>query len=257
MVEVKAAKTRDGLLLSGQLPQELLSSTSLGIIPLRDGSFLLTPRQEQPRVSSLLTEKEKGVVRKLLAVRFEKRLPSQVGAALSKDEKETLESLMKKNIVHIFHSERYPKEGVYSISDFAFHQAREPAAQAQPAGAQAQPQPAAPIPISSPEHAEKFGWMVLESEQEAKNFSNAFPEKVRSGSVRGIRAFDRKYYFVTPKFVELWEKKIFSSLSRGEKSAEELAHELGLLPEGCRCLLYHLCESGDILEKSRGNFAKA
>lgn len=254
MAELKVSRTRDGILLSGSLPPELLSSSSLDIVPLRDGSFLVTPKTAQPKTGGLLNEKEKGVVRKLLSVRFDQRTPQQMSGLLSKDEKDTLESLMKRKIVHLFKEGKYSREGVYSVSDFAFHQAREDDnKEKQPI---AQPS-AAQVPISSLEHIEKFGWMVLETDAEARNFSNAFPEKIRSGAVKGIRAFDRKFYFVTPQFVMLWEKKINSALGKGEKTAEEMADEIGLTAEGARCLLLHLCESGELLEKHRGKFAKA
>lgn len=265
MADIKATKTKDGLLLSGPLPSELLSSTALGIIVLRDGSFLLTPKQEQPRVSSLLNDKEKTVVKKLVSVRFEKRTPQEISSLLSKEEKETLESLLKKNIVHIFKGERYSKEGVYSISDFAFQQARgdeghanAPPKQSQTPSLQPSVQSsAASPPISSPEHLEKFGWMILDNESDARSFSNSFPDRVRSGAVKGIRAFDRKYYFVSSGFVLTWEKKITAALSKGEKTAAEISSELSLNADGVLCLLHHMCESGDVLEKQKGKFARA
>ena len=114
-----------------------------------------------------------------------------------------------------------------------------------------------PPPISSPEHLDKFGWMILESESDARSFSNSFPDRVRSGAVKGIRAFDRKYYFVSQGFVLAWEKKITAALDKKEKTAEEISAELALNADGCRCLLYHMCEDGDVLEKHRGKFARA
>ena len=264
MAEIKATKVRDGLLLSGQLPPELLSSSSLEIIPLRDGSFLVTQKAVQ-KMSSLLNEKEKVVVKKLLSVRFDRRTPQEIARLLSREEKETLESLMKRKIVHLFKEGKYSREGVYSVSDFAFHQARDdeghanmPPKRSQTSPPSSPPQSSTlPPPISSPEHLEKFGWMVLETEQEARSFSNSFPDRVRSGDVKGIRAFDRKYYFITRRFVEGWEKKLVSALSKSEKTSEEIADEIGLTAEGCRCLLYHLCDAGDVLEKHRGKFTKA
>src|SRR3989344_2253975 len=254
MAEIKVARTKDGILLSGNLPPELLSSSSVEVIQLRDGSFLVTPKAAQMGAGGLLSDKEKAVVRKLLSVRFDKRTPQQIGGLLSKDESSTLESLMKRKIVHLFKEGKYSHEGVYSVSDFAFHQSRgDDNREKQPISQRT----AAPVPISSPEHLEKFGWMVLETDSDARNFSNAFPEKIRSGAVKGIRAFDRKFYFVTPQFVMLWEKKINSALGKGEKTAEEMANEIGLTAEGARCLLLHLCESGELLEKHRGKFAKA
>ena len=99
--------------------------------------------------------------------------------------------------------------------------------------------------------------MVLEDENAARGFASAFPEKVRSGEVRGMRAFDRKFYFVTRRFAEEWEKKVQLALSKSEKGAEELAAELGMDAPGCRALLYHMCESGEVMETHRGKFVRA
>jgi hypothetical protein len=188
--------------------------------------------------------------RSLLAVRFEKRTIAEMDRALGKEEKEILASLVKKELIQVFHGGKYEKSGVYNVSDFAFNAVREPSASAAPAP------PSAP-PISSAAHLEKTGWMVLDDENAARAFAAAYPEKVKSGEVRGMRAFDRKYYFVTRAFAESWEKKVQLSLSKAEKSAEEIAGELGMEPMGCRCLLLHLCESGDVMEKKRGKFARA
>lgn len=197
-----------------------------------------------------LTEKEKEVVRKLLSVRFEKRTPAEVEKLLSGEEKGTLEGLMKRKLVHVFHGGKYEKEGVYNVSDFAFSAVREPAA-AQPAAAQSA------APKTPQENLEKAGWMVLESEMDARNFALANPARVKSGEVRGVRAFDRKYYFVTSAFFSEWEKEVQRAIGRGEKDAAEVAAELGIAEEGCRALMLHLCESGELMEKRRGKFSRA
>ncbi len=259
-LEIKVSKTKEGILLSGSLPPELASCPSLEIFPLRDGAYLLTvggfvgARLQAPQasVSSLLSEPEKKVVKKLLSVRFERRTPLEVGKTLLPDEKETLAGLMKKKIVHIFQGEKYGKDGVYSVSDFAFNAVRE-AGQA----ATGPQQGAGALPISTHMHLERFGWMVLEGESDAKAFAAAYPEKVKSGEVSGVRAFDRKFYFVSRQFYQEWEKKVQLSLAKSEKSAEEISAETGLAPEGCRCLLFHLCENGEAMERHRGKFSKA
>jgi DNA-directed RNA polymerase subunit N (RpoN/RPB10) len=72
-----------------------------------------------------------------------------------------------------------------------------------------------------------------------------------------MRAFDMKYYFVTKRFSEEWEKKVQLSLAKSDKTPEEIAGELGMEALGCRALLYHLCESGEVMEKHKGKFARA
>jgi len=265
MVEIKASKSKDGLLLSGSMPVDLSAASALELFALKDGIYLLAikgaidnagkPSKMQPiptvATGALLSEKEKEVVRKLLSVRFDRRMPAEIAKLLSKEEKETLEGLMKRKLVHIFHGGKYEKEGVYNVSDFAFNSVREPSAPSQHAPLQQ------PLPINSAEHLEKNGWMVLENETDAKNFASAYPEKVKSGDVKGTRAFDRKYYFVKRGYYEAWEKEVQLSLAKSEKTAEEIAAELSMAPEGARCLLLHMCETGDILERHKGKFARA
>ena len=262
MAEVKVSRTREGILLSGRVPPELSSAQEMEIFPLRDGAYLLLLRGLLPHAAAdadgiargagpQMSEKEKGVVRKLLSVRFEKRTPEEAGRLLSREEKEILAVLMKKGLVQVFHKGKYEKDGVYNVSDSAFNSVREPS----PPSASQPPQ--APDDVSFVANLEKSGWMVLEDENAARGFALAFPEKVRSGEVRGMRAFDRKYYFVTRRFAEEWEKKVQLALSKSEKGAEELAAELGMDAPGCRALLYHLCESGEVMEKHRGKFVRA
>ncbi len=265
-LEVKATKTKEGLLLLGHLPQELADSPALELFPLRDGAYLLTVKgfvsqkgmlSKAPSLNAkdALSEKEKEVVRKLLAIRFERRMPAEVIKCLSKDDKETLETLVKKGMVQVFHGGKYEKGGVYNVSDFAFNSVREPAPVS--ASSPSAPSPAAPLPISSPQHLEKFGWMVLENEADARNFANAYPDKVKSGEVIGQRAFDRRYYFVTRQFFGSHEKGVQSALAKSDKTTEEISQQIGIEAEGCRAILMHLLESGDVMEKKKGKFSRA
>jgi hypothetical protein len=285
-MELKVIRTRDGIALSGNVPPELSDAATVELFLLRDGIYLLgkkgalgeaikgtkaeAAKGEAGRSYGAFSENEQSLVRKLLAIRFERRTPAEVSKALSKDEKALLELLMEKNAVQVFHGGKYAKEGVYNISDHAFNAVREPQSEAwqangakaagtTPAPAQqAKAEPvAAALPISSPAHLEKFGWMVLDTDADARNFANSFPEKIKSGTVRGVRAFDRKFYFVSKGFVEAWEKEVQLALGKGDKTDSEIAVEIGLAEGGCRALLYHLCESGEVMEKKKGKFARA
>ncbi len=262
-MEIKVSKEKGGILLSGALPAEISSAYSLELFPLRDGAYLLAVKgfvgqkgmlSKTAYAPKALSEKEKGLIRKLLAIRFESRVPFEVAKALSKEEKEMLEGLVKKEMVQVFHGGKYEKGGVYNVSDFAFNSVREPSASpASPPSAA----PAAPLPVSSIAHLEKCGWMILENDTEARNFANAFPDKVKSGEVRGQRAFDRRYYFVTRAFFESHEKGVQSALGKSDKTAEEISSSLGIDAEGCRAILVHLLESGDVMEKKKGKFSRA
>lgn len=269
----KVLKTREGLLLSGSVPKEIADAAAVELFSLRDGIYLLSikgalgisaEKEDERKGNEVLSEKEKALVRKLLAIRFEQRTPEEVGRATTKEEKAALDDLLKRKVVQVFHGGKYAKTGVYNISDAAFFAVREPqliaapptAGKAVAAASLQQAQDAAPG-VSSHLHLEKYGFMVLDTDSEARNFANACPEKVKSGEVMGIRAFDRKYYFVTRNFLQAWEKKVELCLGKSEKDETEIASEIGIPALGCRAVLFHLCESGEVMERKKGKFARA
>jgi hypothetical protein len=262
-LEIRLTKTRGGVILAGEIPSEIADSQSLELFPLRSGAYLLTVKgfipggspvqQKKAADGKSLTEGEKALLRKLLSIRFESRIPSEVAKLLSKEEKELLDGLVKGEMVQIFHGGKYEKSGVYNVSDFAFGAVREPAS----LPSAASPPPAADIPVSSIANLEKHGWMILANEAEARNFGNAYPDKVKSGEVMGQRAFDRQYYFVTKSFFGSHEKEVLSSLGKSDKTPEELSQQLHMAPEGCRAILVHLLETGDVMEKRKGKFSRA
>lgn len=270
--------------MSGELPSGFSEMQSLEVFHLRDGLYLVAAKGSLPASNaSLLDNIEKETVRRLSSIQFDKRIPSEMAKAFSKEEWRALDGLLQKGLVQLFFGSKYSKEGVYKISDLAFQQSRGPyqpsTAQHPPQQAPSKPQPSQPAssppskpstqnaspqpssksppPISSPEHLEKFGYMVLDTEGEARNFASAHPDRIKSGEVKGVRAFDKKFYFVRDSFLSLYEKKIPAALGKGEKTAEEVSDELGISAEGGRALLLHLCESGELLEKHRGKFARA
>jgi hypothetical protein len=259
-MEAKATKTKDGLLLSGQLPQELMEATAVEIYPLKDGAFLVGAKGfvhdalskksivAAPTGKGTINEKEVDLLRKLLSIRFDQRVPAAVNKMLTDTEKKTLEALEEKGLVTVFKNAKYGKEGVYNISDYAFSQARDYPNQLVKPTAQ---------PTTPAESIARLGFAVVESEGEARNLSSALSEKMKSGECIGLRAFDRKYYFISKSFLLENEGKALAALAKGDKTAEEISAETGLTPEASRALLLHLCESGDILEKARGKFAQA
>ncbi|MEM4633671.1 MAG: hypothetical protein QW275_00785 [Candidatus Anstonellaceae archaeon] len=256
-MEIKISRTKEGAALSGSLPEEILSAQALELFALKDGIYLLALKgavdeaagKRQNAEQSGILEKERQVLKKLLSVKFERRSPAEVAKLLDREEKAVLDGLIKRNLVQVFRGGKYQKEGVYNISDKAFNWAREAPQQ------QAHTQPSTSLRPS--EQLERNGWAVVESESEAKNLALAFQEKIKVGEVSGIRAFDKKYYFVKKDFYQAWEKPAGLCLAKGEKSAEEVAGEIGIPSEGARCLLLHMCETGEVLERRKGWFSRA
>jgi len=255
-MDVKVQKTKAGVELSGSLPPEIANAASLEVFPLRDGIYLVSIKgalgaQHAP---GPLSEQERGLVKKLLAIRFEKRTPSEVDRTLSGEEKATLASLMEKKVVNVFRSGKY-ENGVYNVSDTVFGQARDamPAHAAEagaPSATGTAQRAAARDPLSR-------GWLVLENEGDARQLSGAVAERIKAGEVAGLRSFDRKYYFIRKDFAVAHQPKIMSALEKGDKTAEELVRVLGLPAEACLAILLHMAEEGELLEKSKGKFALA
>jgi hypothetical protein len=100
---------------------------------------------------------------------------------------------------------------------------------------------------------------VLENEEDIRALTMRFADEIRTGKVKGLRSFDRKLYFISTDFAKEWGGKAVAALTQKEKSAEEIAAEIGLAPEACRGLLFHLSESeeSEILEKRKGKYSKA
>ncbi len=241
-MELKVQKTKDGIELAGSLPADIANADSLEVFPLRDGAYLFTVRgfvdSARAAAPSALEDAETALLKKLLAVRFEKRTPADVDRTLSSEERELLSSLLKKKIVTIFRSKKYER-GVYNVSDAAFGLAR-----------------GAPAPPAENDPLSK-GYLVLESEGEARHLSNSLADRIKAGEISGLRAFDRKYYFIRKSFANEWQPKILSALEKGDKTAEELSREIRLDAVGCQALLLHMSEAGELLEKSKGKFALA
>ena len=263
-MDVKVRKTKDGAELFGSLPADIANAQALEIFPLRDGIYLLSIKGAigGQKADGPLTDQEKQLVKKLLAIKFEKRTPSDVDMTLSSAEKNTLASLMEKKMVNVFRSGKY-ENGVYNVSDTVFGQTRDVMPSHAPGMETNAPQ-RAPVPSAASKAAVQpahdplsKGYLVLENEGDARHLSSALAERINAGEVAGLRAFDRKYYYIRKDFAISHQPKIMASLEKGDKTPEELARAIGLPSEACLAILLHMAEEGELLEKSKGKFALA
>ena len=271
-MEVKAQRTKGGVELLGRLPDDISNASTLEVFPLRDGMYLVGVKGALDRAhgtaagSGPLTEPERALVKTLRAIRFEKRTPDEVDRALSPSEKATLSALMDRKVVNLFRSGKY-ENGVYNISDSIFGQARDVLpAHAQGTEAGASPPSSASAPSAAGKGTQPSrpaydplskGYIVLDNEGDARQLSGAVAERIKAGEVAGLRAFDRKYYFIRKDFAALWQPKIVAALEKSDKTADELARALSLPPEACLAILLHMAEEGELLEKNKGKFALA
>lgn len=111
-------------------------------------------------------------------------------------------------------------------------------------------------PVAAPRSPlEPAGFLVLSRELDAKTFSSRHEAAIKSGDVKGVRGFDKKFYLVSRRFMEKNANKVLSLLSE-DKTSAQLAQSLKLPEDGVQALLYVLKEEGEVIEKKRGAFRR-
>ena len=221
-----------------------------------------------------LSDSEIALLQKMLQVKFEDRTPEKVDSTLSPSEKKVVGDLVKRHLLTIYYGGKYAKSGVYNVPNLVYRQITEKL--------KPEPKPAQAVPALSLDRSKtvekqikkelkedkkeetdpikrlnKDGYIVLQSESDAKSISDLLSEKIKKNQVTGIRGFDKKYYIVKSSFVLKHQSKVKSVLKEGAKSAEKIAESLEIKPEATVALLTVLREEGDLIEKRKGTFALA
>ncbi|MEW6328727.1 MAG: hypothetical protein AB1468_01285 [Candidatus Micrarchaeota archaeon] len=205
-------------------------------------------------------EEEMNVLMKLEAIRFEARTPGAVGKALSREEQRTLGRLMEKGWVTLYKGGKYQKEGVYNIPKNIYPLVREMkikgAREAREEPVEGEKRETASELKGIP-FLEKFGYLIVENENEAKNISGALERQIRAGDVLGTRAFDKKFYVARRWFYRDFRDKAESALRGRDMGPYELASALKIKEDGARVLLALMNADGDVIEKKKGKFGIA
>ena len=208
-------------------------------------------------------DEEMNVLMKLEAIRFEGRTPGAVSRTLTREEQRTLERLMEKGWVTLYKGGKYQKEGVYNIPKNIYplvremkikgmpHEAREEERRGEKGGVRGE---SAGAELKGIPFLEKFGYLVVENESEAKNISGALEKEIRSGDVVGTRAFDKKFYVARRWFYREMRDKAETALRSRDMLASELVAALKIKEEGARVLLALMNADGDVIEKKKGKF---
>ncbi|MEM4389904.1 MAG: HTH domain-containing protein [Candidatus Micrarchaeia archaeon] len=239
------------------LPKEILAALAveegdeLEFSIAKPGIVVLTkaerPKEESESMRALqpLSPEELALLRKLDAIRFAERVPAEVNKGLTVGEQKILDGLLKKRVVTIYKGGRYPR-GVYNIPREYYPLVKQAGAGPAP------PAPSGSVPLASIEHLEKFGFMVVPSEAEAKRISEQLEKRIKAGEILGTRSFDRKFYVATREMFLKMGSAIKKILKSGERSVAEIAEALGCSEEAARTVLELLSEQGDVIEKRRG-----
>jgi hypothetical protein len=243
-----------------ELPQEMAGEEELELFRLKDGYYLLSlplggkapaeARREAPAQAGReqISEREREVLRKLLSIKFENRIPAYVNKALTESDKEVLGELERRGLVNVFRGKKYT-EGVYNIRDSIYPilankgtaEPRQPPQQ--PSGRQ-----------GSISLLRSQGFLIVQDKREAMGLSEQLGPQMKSGQVIGVKGFDSKFYIVTRDYFSRAEARIAPALKE-DMDAPSIASETKLDPEGCMAVLRIMAENGQIIEKKKGVFA--
>ena len=221
-----------------------------GIYTLVNNAVLISPQRGGQK--QLLSPAEMKLLKRLDGIRYEERIPTKVQKLLSEEEQKTLDGMVKKGFISIYKGKQYAQTGVYSIANQIYSLLRNGDAQKPPE------QVAEKGSLSWDGHLGKYGYVIIERQDEAKFVSEKLEPDIKSGEILGTRGFDKKYYIAQKKFYGIWESRI-RALLRGRKEANEaeIASALGMSEVACRVALELMREQGEIIEKKKGNYALA
>ena len=116
------------------------------------------------------------------------------------------------------------------------------------------PAPQAPAKNQFENELERNGFIVVENEAEAKELSKSLEARIKTGDVKGVRGFDKKFYIVSRDFYESNVAKVMNTQPKSEFTAAEVTGIVKASESGAAALLQVMKEEGQVLEKRRGYF---
>lgn len=256
MAKVRVLRRQDKAYI--ELPPEITGQEELELFALKDGYYLLTVplgQQQTQKQRGAISEIERSVLKKLLAIRFEKRTPEYVSKALSEREKDVLKELEQRGFVNVFKGDKY-KDGVYNIRDsiYPLLSQKETGTGAESEATKAAPQRNAPQPSGAFSVLNTRGFIIVQDKREAMMLSEQMAQQMKKGEVVGVKGFDNRFYIVTRDYLTEACKKI-SSILKEDMDTLSIASAARLDPDGCVAALRLMAENGDVIERKRGVFA--
>ncbi len=273
MAKVRILKKQNQAYL--ELPPELFNQEEVELFKLKDGFYLLSLPLDSSQSTSVsqhqttqnsqsansapkkdskdISKDERVVLKKLLAIRFENRIPPNVNKTFSDPEKKILKDLEAKKFLTIFKSAKY-KEGVYSINDSIYPlimQNNQSIQSSQQNSAASTPNQNSSDPFTI---LKSQGFIVLADKNEARTLSEKLSQYVKTGEFVGIKGFDGKFYMVSREYFGKVQSLISKILTE-DMDANSIAAASKTDPDGCTAVLRLMAEGGDIMEKRKGFFA--
>ena len=189
---------------------------------LSEGTFALIEKHEdfEPKVLKMLEEKP-------LSDRVEGKFEENLGER----ELEALKSLVKEGKVIKFRLNETYKKPVYKIAEEK------------------------QVSRKKESNSTFKGFIVLNSEGEARIFSEQYEEELKQHEIIGIKSFDGNYYFVEKPLFKETSDKINDVLNGKTMNLEELGKALSLDTDLIKGTCEFLKEEGMIIEKKKNLFA--
>lgn len=217
---------------------------------------------------------ELALLKKITSVKFDERIPENVLRMLSDREMEILKSLVDKGVLRVYKGGKYESKGVYSIPREAYKVVRELIEKQESAAVAGEMEESpeeveekkAPQqePTKETDYAqvvdavkalEKDGFIVIANDDLARSISQTLQEKIKKGTIMGMKGFDGKYYVMSSKKYNDTEALIKTYLSENKRATlSELSKNLKINEGLCKGVMNFLLESGDVIEKSRGKY---
>ncbi len=215
---------------------------------------------------------ELAFLKKLDTIRYGERTESKVKGILSERERALIRPLLDRGIIFLYSKkgEGEPKYGINKVvyDKFLFGKREKTAAPvARPAAAvqkarsdlpEEKPQKKWMDYINTGDNQSHFletnGYVVLNTEMEARELSSHLEDSIRHGMVVGTRAFNKKFYVLLRGFISKNAPKILKCLDKSSVSVSEISKETSIDEDGIRAILYVLSESGDVSEVRRDVF---
>ena len=222
-----------------------------------------------------ITAIELNVLRKLNNLKFANSNKPSIQKILNDSERKVLESLIKKKFVLVL---RKNNEFIYSISKYIYPKLRGNDFTAASNKTEADANyinakeaihsvhdnisyPNSNIIKSDGSKVKTFqdsletnGYLVLSSETDAAELSKSMEESIRTGTIIGTRAFNKKFYIGLKKFIVNNTPKIIGVIGSKKMSVDEISKQLNIEPDGILTILYILAENGEVTELKENIF---
>ncbi len=235
-----------------EIPSDLLGNDEVELCQLKDGYYLLSipigEAAKAARKEGSINETERAVLKKLLSIRFEKRVPAYVNKIFGDHEKEVLQELERKKLINVFKGKKY-REGVYNINDRAYAMLKKGGSQQRASEIPSQPRVSGSRGILMNQ-----GFLIINDREEARALSEVLNQDMKQGQVFGVKGFDGKFYVVTRDYLVRCQNSI-NLVLKEDMDLNAIASAAKLDREGCRAVLQLMSDRGEIIEKRKGVFA--